>query len=108
MRCLDSQFVLSWRNQLPRSFSYDRSFLPITKLKSHSADETLSGRERSEIDSSLRMGRRRAGFSQGFSGKRSAKFLKNLAEVKKRRREAGWRSGEEFRIRYEDQRAFVA
>jgi hypothetical protein len=83
MLCSDSQFVLSWRNQLDGSFRWDRSFLAITKLKSHSASETLSGRKRSEIESSLRMGRRRAGFSQAFSGNRSAKFPKNLAKNEK-------------------------
>jgi hypothetical protein len=56
MLCLDSQFVLSWCNQLDGSFRWDRSFLAITKLKSHSASETLSGRKRDEIESSLRMG----------------------------------------------------
>src|SRR5882672_8653016 len=83
MLCLDSQFVLSWRDQLDGSFRWDWSFLAITKLKSHSASETLSGRKRSEIESSLRMGRRRAGFSQAFSGNRSTKFPKNLARNEK-------------------------
>ena len=84
MRCSDSQFGLSWRIQLNRSFSCGRSFLAITKLKSHLANETLSGRKRSEIESSLRMGRQRAGFSQAFSGNRSAKFQKNLGKMKRR------------------------